>query len=73
MLAHAEVYSFTFNKTGEYKYMCTPHPYMKAEIMVVDADEGPMIDSSFNYVIIILAIILLALIGIMIITIFKLI
>lgn len=73
MLAHAEVFSFTFNKTGEYKYMCTPHPYMKAEIVVADVEGGPVIDSSFNYVIIILAVILLALIGIMIITIFKLI
>lgn len=36
MLGHAERFSYTFTKEGEYKYMCTPHPYMKGMIKVVD-------------------------------------
>jgi nitrite reductase (NO-forming) len=34
LLAHAESYSFTFTKEGEYDYICTPHPYMKGRIIV---------------------------------------
>jgi nitrite reductase (NO-forming) len=34
LLAHGEVYKFTFSKEGNYKYMCTPHPYMRGEITV---------------------------------------
>jgi nitrite reductase (NO-forming) len=40
LLSHAESYEFTFNKTGDYKYFCTPHPYMLGEISVVDAEKG---------------------------------
>lgn len=36
MLGHAERFSQKFDKVGEYKYMCTPHPYMKAIVRVVD-------------------------------------
>lgn len=38
LLAHAETYSFTFEKEGEYEYICTPHPYMRGIVRVV-ADE----------------------------------
>ncbi|MBA3901293.1 MAG: multicopper oxidase domain-containing protein [Bacteroidetes bacterium] len=39
LLAHAETYSHVFTKEGDYSYMCTPHPYMKAEITVEEATE----------------------------------
>lgn len=35
MLGHAERFSYTFKKAGEYSYMCTPHPYMKGIVRVV--------------------------------------
>ena len=76
MLAHAEKYSFTLNQTGEYKYICTPHPYMKGEIEVIEAEyeseAGFAVTGSFNWIIIILAVILLALVGILLVAIFKL-
>jgi nitrite reductase (NO-forming) len=34
LLAHAESHSHTVTKEGEYIYMCTPHPYMEAKIIV---------------------------------------
>jgi nitrite reductase (NO-forming) len=72
MLAHAENFHFTFDRTGEYKYLCTPHPYMKGEIIVVDKGRPmQMGDSTFNYVIILLAIILLVLVAILFIAILK--
>jgi len=36
MLAHTESFVFQCNKEGTYKYLCTPHPYMKKEIIVGD-------------------------------------
>jgi len=36
MLGHAEKFSHTFTKVGEYTYMCTPHPYMRGIVRVVD-------------------------------------
>jgi nitrite reductase (NO-forming) len=37
LLGHAETFKFTFDKTGEYKYMCAPHPYMKGIVTVVNS------------------------------------
>lgn len=34
LMAHAESFSFTFEKEGEYTYMCTPHPYMQGIVLV---------------------------------------
>lgn len=34
LLAKGESYSFTFKKAGTYAYHCTPHPYMKAKVIV---------------------------------------
>ncbi len=36
LLAKGESYSFTFNKAGIYSYNCSPHPYMKAAVEVVE-------------------------------------
>lgn len=36
MLGHAERFSHTFTEEGEYTYMCTPHPYMRGIVRVVD-------------------------------------
>lgn len=72
LLAHAETFSHTLNKTGEYKYMCTPHPYMKGEIIVTDIQVSQTsIAPSFNYVMIALGLILLSLLALMIIAILK--
>ncbi|MBI2967298.1 MAG: multicopper oxidase domain-containing protein [Bacteroidetes bacterium] len=43
LLGHAESFSFTFEKEGEFKYMCTPHPYMKGQIIV--KEKTPMASS----------------------------
>lgn len=34
LLSKEEIYSHTFNTAGEFSYHCTPHPYMKAKIIV---------------------------------------
>ncbi len=34
LLLHAQVYEHTFDKAGEYEYICTPHPYMKGIVRV---------------------------------------
>lgn len=35
LLDKGDEHQYTFMKTGTYKYHCTPHPFMKAEIEVV--------------------------------------
>ncbi len=37
LLGHAETFKFTFDKEGDYKYMCVPHPYMKGKVIVVQS------------------------------------
>lgn len=34
LLTHTQSFSHTFDKEGEVKYMCTPHPYMKGVVIV---------------------------------------
>jgi nitrite reductase (NO-forming) len=34
LMAHAESFEHTMNEPGEYTYMCTPHPYMEAKVIV---------------------------------------
>ncbi len=36
LLGKGESYSFTFNTAGTYSYFCSPHPYMKASVEVVE-------------------------------------
>lgn len=36
MLAKGETYSFTFDTTGTFGYICSPHPYMKGVVTVVE-------------------------------------
>lgn len=36
LLGKGESYSFTFNKPGTYAYHCTPHPFMKATVVVTE-------------------------------------
>lgn len=36
LLSNGESYSFTFNMTGTYSYKCSPHPYMKGTVEVVE-------------------------------------
>lgn len=36
LLGKGESYSFTFNTVGTYNYNCTPHPYMKGTVEVVE-------------------------------------
>src|SRR5690606_22847486 len=42
LLAHAEKFSFTFEKEGDYDYMCPPHPCMKGKIIVAAEAEKPV-------------------------------
>jgi len=34
LLEKGQSFSHTFNETGTYSYICTPHPYMKGKIIV---------------------------------------
>ncbi|OGF56551.1 MAG: nitrite reductase [Candidatus Fraserbacteria bacterium RBG_16_55_9] len=34
LLSHADQFTFTFTKPGEYEYICAIHPYMKAKVTV---------------------------------------
>ncbi|GAC1387528.1 MAG: hypothetical protein NVS1B7_0700 [Candidatus Saccharimonadales bacterium] len=36
LLGKGESYSYTFQKAGTFTYHCTPHPYMKASVEVVE-------------------------------------
>lgn len=36
LLSRGESYSFTFNETGVNPYHCSPHPYMKGSVTVVE-------------------------------------
>jgi amicyanin len=36
LLDNGESYSFTFNTVGTYTYHCSPHPYMKGTVEVVE-------------------------------------
>lgn len=36
LLGKGESYTFTFNTAGTYTYHCTPHPYMKGSVEVVE-------------------------------------
>lgn len=36
LLSKDESYSFTFNTVGSYEYKCSPHPYMKGVVEVVE-------------------------------------
>ena len=36
LLAEGESYEDTFDKVGEYSYYCSPHPFMRARINVVE-------------------------------------
>lgn len=36
LLAKGETYKFTFAKAGTFSYHCTPHPYMKAKVVVTE-------------------------------------
>ena len=37
LLAHTESFEYTFEDEGEYKYMCTPHPYMRGVVTVQES------------------------------------
>jgi plastocyanin len=36
LLSKGDSYSFTFSVAGKYPYICSPHPYMKASVEVVE-------------------------------------
>ncbi len=65
LMAHAESFSHTVTKEGEYIYMCTPHPYMEAKVIVKGerraasqryvASAGPTDQKMIHYVILVLA------------------
>ncbi len=46
LLGHAETYSVALKEKGEYKYMCTPHPYMRGVVIVGDTEGGSSSGSS---------------------------
>ena len=34
LLAQGETFSHTFTDPGEFEYFCTPHPWMRAKVVV---------------------------------------
>jgi len=36
LLGKGESYSYTFNSVGTYNYKCTPHPFMKGTVEVIE-------------------------------------
>ena len=40
LLAHTATFEVVLEEEGEYKYMCTPHPYMRGIVKVADAPGG---------------------------------
>lgn len=36
LLAQGETYRFTFDTVGTFSYICSPHPYMKGSVTVVE-------------------------------------
>lgn len=36
LFGKGETFSFTFNTAGDYKYHCSPHPYMHGEVIVTE-------------------------------------
>lgn len=36
LLGKGETYTFTFNEIGTYTYHCSPHPYMKGTVEVIE-------------------------------------
>lgn len=40
LLGHAETFEFEFKKEGDYKYMCSPHPYMRGVVTVKEPESG---------------------------------
>jgi len=49
MLGHAESWSYTFEAEGTYDYMCTPHPYMKGQVVVRERSGGGGIPASIAW------------------------
>ncbi len=49
LMSHAESFSQKFEKDGNYKYMCAPHPYMKG-VIVVGEPEGVTAASSPGWI-----------------------
>jgi len=49
MLGHAESWSYTFEAEGTYDYMCTPHPYMKGQVVVRERSGGEGIPASIAW------------------------
>jgi plastocyanin len=37
LLDKGDTHQYTFTETGTFSYYCTPHPFMKAEIEVIEA------------------------------------
>jgi len=71
LLGHAETFKHTFDKVGEYKYMCAPHPYMKGIIKVVKRSGSSPASSTLLMLVSILALILLIIVLFLIIPIRK--
>jgi len=54
LLAHTETFEVVLEEEGDYKYMCTPHPYMLGVVKVMESDGS---SSTLNLFLIILSIV----------------
>lgn len=62
LLGHAEIFKFKFDKEGEYKYMCAPHPYMKGKVIVVSSSGTSSASAKWLIVLSIVSLIMLIII-----------
>ena len=47
LLGRNQTYEWTFTKAGTYRYHCSPHPFMMAEVQVTDGGTAPADSQTF--------------------------
>lgn len=65
LMAHTESFEFVFEEEGDYKYMCTPHPYMRG-VVTVSGSDSPSIASGGMWITILSGISILILIVVLV-------
>ncbi len=47
LLGHAETFTNEFKSEGDYKYLCSPHPYMRGRVIVSSQSSGTGVSSKW--------------------------
>lgn len=59
LFGHAETFEFEFKAEGDYKYMCTPHPYMRGIVTVAETGGSSSFSSGWIVILSIMSFIIL--------------